>query len=323
MERERRLAHSGWCLNLVQAGRLQPGERVLVVVDEPLVEEGAELVAAVADAGGRPQLELWAGSRPLQHPPSGAVAAARDANLLLFLQQEPLGEEGAARFELRDALTDAGSRAIFLGFVDGELLRGELSQPATDVSGPALALLERLEGSEEIHVSARAGTDLTLRVAGRRWLSDATPLQPGGVANYPGGEVFVAPHSDGADGVLVVDLTVPFTVEGLVDEPVTLRFERGRVTSIAGGEAARRLRELVDGAGQGADVIAELGLGLNPSISPRGHVMLDEKAAGTAHVAIGRNTGVFGGDNEAAIHVDCVFSAPQVEADGRPIELPS
>jgi hypothetical protein len=322
MDREGKLGHPGWCENLVAAGRVQTGERVLVVVDEPLVEEGAQLLAAVADAGARPQLELWSGSRPLEHPPPGALAAARDAHLLLFLQQDALGEEGAARFELRDALTDAGGRAIFLGFVDGELLRGELSKPAVDVSGPALALLEHLEGAEEIRVRGRAGTDLTLRIAGRPWLSDATPLEPGGVANYPGGEVFVAPHADGADGVLVADLTVPFTVEGLVDEPVVLRFERGRVASIEGGEAARRLRKLVDGAGPGADVIAELGIGLNPSVVPRGHVMLDEKAARTAHVAIGRNTGVFGGDNEASIHVDCVFSDPVIDADGRQVQLP-
>ncbi len=82
------------------------------------------------------------------------------------------------------------------------------------------------------------------------------------------------------------------------------------------------LRDLVASAGTGADVIAELGIGLNHAVRPRGHVMLDEKAGGTAHVAIGRNTGPYGGDNDATIHVDCIFSAPEVEADGRPIPLP-
>ena len=82
------------------------------------------------------------------------------------------------------------------------------------------------------------------------------------------------------------------------------------------------LRELVEGAGTGADVIAELGIGLNHAVAPRGHVMLDEKAGGTAHVAIGRNTGTYGGDNEATIHVDCVFSAPELEVDGRPCRYP-
>jgi leucyl aminopeptidase (aminopeptidase T) len=159
-------------------------------------------------------------------------------------------------------------------------------------------------------------------VEGRPWLTDAKRLGPGDFGNYPGGEVFAAPHADGADGVLVADLTVPYTVPGLVDRPVTIRFEQGRVTSIEGGEAARLLRELVARSGKGADVIAELGIGFNPTVTPRGHVMLDEKAAGTAHVAIGRNTGTYGGDNEAAIHVDCIFSAPSIEVDGAPLQLP-
>ena len=162
-----------------------------------------------------------------------------------------------------------------------------------------------------------------MRVDGRPWLSDALPLQPGQMANYPGGEVFAAPHKDGADGVLVVDLTVPYTVEGLVDAPVTLRFEGGRVQSIEGGRAADMLRRIVEDAGEGGDVIAELGIGFNPNVAPRGHVMLDEKAARTAHVAIGRNTGPYGGDNEATIHIDCVFSEPAIEADGKPVELPA
>jgi leucyl aminopeptidase (aminopeptidase T) len=81
------------------------------------------------------------------------------------------------------------------------------------------------------------------------------------------------------------------------------------------------LREIVADAGEGADVIAELGIGLNPAVKPRGHVMLDEKAANTAHVAIGKNTGAYGGDNDAAIHVDCIFSEPELEADGNRVSL--
>ncbi|HEU0335101.1 MAG TPA: aminopeptidase [Gaiellaceae bacterium] len=314
-------ARPGWCLNLVEAGRLEPGERVLVLVDEPLAEQGAALAAAVAEAGGNPTLELWAGERPLRRPPAGAAAAARRADLCLFLSQAPRGDEADARFELGEAVLAAGGRELYLGFVDAALLDGELSEPAPDLSEAARLVLAQLEGCREVRVRGAAGTDLALRVDGRPWLTDAQPLVAGDFANFPGGEVYVAPHRDGADGVLVADLTVPYTVAGLVDEPVAVRFERGRVTSIEGGRAAELLRDLVERAGAGADVVAELGIGLNPAVHPRGHVMLDEKAAGTAHVAIGRNTGSYGGDNEAAIHVDMIFSGPQVEADGRRIEI--
>jgi leucyl aminopeptidase (aminopeptidase T) len=317
------ITHPGWCRNLVDAGQVVPGERVLVVVDEPLVEEGAQLADALRSAGAEPRLELWAAAeRPMRRPPPRALAAAGDSALVLFLSQAPQAAEADARFELGDAVLAAGGREIYMGLVDGELLRAELSDPVPDLSEPARALIAELEDADRVRVRGRAGTDLTLRVGGRPWLTDATPLAPGDFANFPGGEVFVAPYRDGADGVLVADLTVPYTVAGLVDEPVTVRFEGGRAVSIEGGRAAELLRELVDGAGEGADVVAELGIGLNPTVAPRGHVMLDEKAARTAHVAIGRNTGAYGGDNQASIHVDMIFSLPQVEVDGRPVVLP-
>jgi Thermophilic metalloprotease (M29) len=313
----------GWCRNLIDAGRLEPGENVLVMVDEPLVEQGSQLADAVRQAGGRPRLELWAGvNRPLEHAPPGVIAGAKEATLCFFLAEQPLGDEAAARFEVMETMAGHGGREIYLGLITPELLEGVLSEPQPDLTKPARRLLAEVEGAKEIHIRGRAGTDLRLRVDGRPWRSDALPLEPGGGHNFPGGEIFIAPHKDGADGVLVADLTIPYTVEGLVDAPVTLRFERGRVVSIDGGQAGQMLRELVADAGEGADVIAELGIGLHPGLLPRGHTLLDEKAAHTAHVAIGRNTGSYGGDNEATIHVDCIFSEPDVEVDGRPIDLP-
>jgi hypothetical protein len=314
--------HPGWCVNLIGAARIDPNERVIIVVDEPLAEEGSQLVAALADEGARAKLLLWAGERPLAHAPPEILQAAEKADVSLHLQQELRGEEAGARSELLDAVTGHGGRQIFMGFVDGPLLRGELSRPAPNLEDKARSLLAQLDDVKELRIRGRAGTDLRLRVDGRTFMSDATPLERGGYANYPGGEVFTAPLEDSAEGELVADLTVPYTIEGLVDEPVRLTFERGRVTSIAGGHAAAMLRELVANAGEGADVIAELGIGFYPGLAPRGHVMLDEKAAGTAHVAIGNNTGVYGGVNKSSIHVDMIFGEPVIEADGRPVEIP-
>ena len=313
----------GWCRNLIEAGRLRPGEEVLVFVDEPLVEQGMQLAAAVKEAGGRPTFELWAGERPMAAAPEPILAAAERVTLAYFLSQEPHPAEAPARFQVGETMLAHGGREIYMGFITPELLEGELSQPSVDLEEPARRLLDELEGSETVRIRGAAGTDLTLNVKGRPWKTDAVGLDDGDFANYPGGEIFIAPLKDGAEGVLVADLTVPYTVDGLVDEPVTLRFEGGRVVEIAGGRAAQMLREIVADAGAGADVVAELGIGLNPAVKPRGHVMLDEKAADTAHVAIGKNTGAYGGDNDAAIHVDCIFSAPEVEADGRRVDLPT
>ncbi len=311
-----------WATNLIRAGRLRPGERVLVVVDEPLAACGSELSAAVQEAGGQPQLELWAGDRPLSQPPSALAETAKGVDLCLFIAQEPRRDEAGARIILSEIVRAGGGREIYSGLIDSTLLREELSKPPPDLAKPARALLDQLEGRDTIHIRGRAGTDLRLRIGGRQWQTDAQPIEAGDFANYPSGEVHVSPLEDGADGVLVADLTVPYTVEGLVDEPVTIRFVGGRVTSIEGGRAAEMLRELVDEAGDSGRVIAELGIGLNPAVTPRGHILLDEKAGRTAHVAIGNNTGSYGGVNESSIHVDCVFSEPTIEADGEPVELP-
>jgi len=316
------MAENGWTQNLIDALRLEPGERVAIVMDEPLAPEAEEFAAAVREAGGEPEIALWKGERPLEHAPEAVLDAANRADVALHIQQAPRGEEAAARFELLEAMTGHDGRMIFMGLVDGELLRGELSQPTPNLEDKARTLLAALEGAKEIHVRAPGGTDLVLGVEGRPFHTDALPLEPGQMANFPGGEVFCSPLETQANGVLVADLTVPYTVEGLVDEPVRIVFESGRVTSIEGGEAAAMLRKLVDDSGQGADVIAELGIGFYPGLEPRGHVMLDEKAANTAHVAIGKNTGVYGGVNDAKIHVDCVFSQPSFEVDGEPLSIP-
>jgi hypothetical protein len=313
----------GWCTNLIEAGGVEPGEHVLVVVDEPLVEQGSTFAAAVRDAGAEAQLELWAGERPITEPPPTVAAGAARADLYFLLAQEPRGDEAGARIALGDIVRAHDGRGIFLGFVDRDLLEGQLSQPVPDLGATASKLLAELEDSDTIRIRGRAGTDLRLRVAGRSWKTDALPLQPGDFANFPGGEIFVAPREDSGEGVLVVDLTVPYTVDGLVDEPVTLRVEGGSVRSIEGGRAADLLAELVEKAGPSGRVIAELGIGFNPTVSPRGHIMLDEKAARTAHVAIGNNTGPYGGTNESTIHVDCVFSEPELEVDGRVVEIPA
>ncbi|MDX6503433.1 MAG: hypothetical protein QOE29_558 [Gaiellaceae bacterium] len=324
MDRSGLVTTDGWVQNLIDWSGAAPGEAVLVLVDEPNRAEGEELMRALQEHGSEAELALWAGEgRPWQETPPELLAIAGRVTLYIFIAAEPQGAEAAARFGMLHAVTDNGGRGLFLGFVDGELLRADLSEPQPDLGAVADGLLEQLRDAKELHLRGPAGTDLVLRVEGRPWITDAHGSVTGNGGNFPGGEVFAAPHEDGADGVLVADVTVPYTVEGLVDEPVTLRFERGRVTSIEGGRAATMLRELVAEAGAGADVVAEVGIGFNPTIQPRGHVMLDEKAARTAHVAIGRNTGPYGGVNDAKIHVDCIFSLPQIEVDGRPLELPS
>lgn len=313
----------GWCRNILRAAAVRAGEHVRVIVDPPLLLQGEQVAGAARSQGAEVRVLCFPDERPLREPTAELLQSSDWADVSVGLLSQTFSEELTARRAILDRLLARGGRAIAADGIDAETLAGELSEPMPDLERPARELLDAVAGACEIRVRGAAGTDLTLRVDGRPWLDDALPLRAGGVANFPGGEVCVAPLATGADGVLVADLTIPWgPAEGLLPEPVTIRFEHGRARSIEGGAAGERLRRLVEEAGAGADVIAELGIGLNPAVTPRGQVLFDEKVAGTAHVAIGNNTGPYRGDNWAAIHVDCVFSAPELVVDGRSAELP-
>ena len=314
---------TGWCANYLAAAGVKPGERVRIAVDEPFASEAEELARAARALGAEARVACFPSQRPMLEATPELMATAAWADVSIGLLRHSYVEETPARRAMVEVLLAHGGRALSSPDIDHEMLHGELSQPVPDMSMQAHELLGLVEGARELRICGEAGTDLVLRVDGRRWLTDALPLEPGNVANYPGGEICIAPVADGADGVLVVDLTIPhLSRQELLPEPIEIRFERGRALSIEGGDAGAEFRRLVQEAGEGANVIAELGIGLNPTLRPRGNVLFDEKASGTAHVAIGDNTGPYLGDNVATIHVDCVFSGPKLWVDGEPVAIP-
>ena len=144
------MGHPGWCANLIQAAGLRPGEPVIVVVDEPLLEQGSQLAATVADAGGEPRLEVWTGERPLQHAPPALLDAAEHALVSYFLAQEPLGAEAGARFELLQRVTGHRGRQIFMGFVTPELLAASSRSPRPTSTDRARRVLDQIGDAETI-----------------------------------------------------------------------------------------------------------------------------------------------------------------------------
>jgi len=62
-------------------------------------------------------------------------------------------------------------------------------------------------------------------------------------------------------------------------------------------------------------MIAELGIGTNPRARVTGHILEDEKAIGTAHLAFGTSAS-FGGVNVAGVHIDGLLRKPTIDLDG-------
>jgi leucyl aminopeptidase (aminopeptidase T) len=110
----------------------------------------------------------------------------------------------------------------------------------------------------------------------------------------------------------------------LLEDGRTLSFavEDGFVTRISDDDIRETVEDAAETAGDAAYNLAELGIGTNVAVSDLvGSVLLDEKAGGTVHIAIGDDAGI-GGDTEAPIHLDGIIREPSVFADGAPVDLP-
>jgi aminopeptidase len=177
------------------------------------------------------------------------------------------------------------------------------------------ALVKRLGSAREVRIEAD-GTDLFLRVDGRRWINSD------GRRNMPSGEVFTGPLEDSANGT--IRFTIPSMSRGIDVEGVELTFRDGEVVDARAerGEGYLRSSLAMDA---GARFLGELGIGTNTGIDrATGSTLLDEKIAGTVHLALGRSYPETGGTNDSALHWDLICdlrSGGELTVDGEPLQL--
>ncbi|HEY1590985.1 MAG TPA: aminopeptidase [Solirubrobacteraceae bacterium] len=177
-------------------------------------------------------------------------------------------------------------------------------------------LVERLSSAREIRIEAD-GTDLRLSVEGRSWVNSD------GRRNMPSGEVFTGPREDSAEGT--IRFTIPSNRQGVEVSDVELTFSAGRVVDAHAAVGQEHLASALE-TDTGARFLGELGIGTNPGIDrATGSTLLDEKIAGTVHLALGRSYPETGGRNVSALHWDLICdlrSGGLVRADGEEIEIP-
>jgi len=180
-------------------------------------------------------------------------------------------------------------------------------------------MASKLRGKSLVRVRDPNGTDLTFDIEGRHvgvetgTLEDCLLSGRDCEVEIPAGEVYVAPVEDSADGTLVVDEIREHDIRGL-----ELIFEGGRVQGFRAERGRDVFEDILEEAEGDKDRIAELGIGINYGMRPIGLTTFDEKALGTAHVAIGNNVHL-GGANEASIHMDFVLRRPTITADNEVI----
>ena len=148
-------------------------------------------------------------------------------------------------------------------------------------------------GASRVAVRTDEGCVLQLELTGRTWLTDA------GDGDLPCGEIYIAPVEAKTNGDVFFGTLY---LEGEAYTDVTLQITNGEIT----GSSCEAVAAHFAGLPRENRIVCELGLGMNPNVTDLcGYTLLDEKMAGTFHIAVGANT-MFGGENRATDHGDFV-----------------
>jgi len=230
--------------------------------------------------------------------------------------------ERAAAGELRSVVTafptDASAQDADMSLEDYEnfVYRAGLldrDDPVAEwqaLGGRLSGLAGWLGGKREIRVVA-GGTDLTLGVEGRTWVSSE------GRENFPDGEVFTGPVEASVAGT--VRFTYPAGYGGRRISGIELEFERGEVVRSRAERGEEFLSEML-AVDPGARRVGEFSFGLNEAVEEfTGNTLFDEKMGGTVHLALGASYPETGGKNDSALHWDIVCDlrhGGEVYADG-------
>jgi leucyl aminopeptidase (aminopeptidase T) len=291
-------------------------ESCAVVTDDRRLAIGEALYEVAAETTDDAVLLRYPpGDQHGEEPPAPVAAAMADADVVLAPTTKSLSHTRA-----RTAANEAGARVATLPGITEAVFRTGLDADYEAIAAACGDLLARVADAEQLRVTTDRGTDLTVRPGGRTFREDTGIVHEAGeMSNLPAGEVFVSPET--ADGTYVVDGTI--MPHGLVEDPIEVTVADGQVTAVDDDALRSELETAAETVGDAAYNLAELGIGANVAVTDLvGSVLLDEKAGGTVHVAIGDDAGI-GGDTEAPIHLDGVLRDPTVYADGERVELPT
>lgn len=178
-------------------------------------------------------------------------------------------------------------------------------------------LAERIAAGRRVRIVGPE-TDLRFELPGR------PPVICAGEKNIPDGEVFTAPVVESVEGKIGFNTRAIF--RGRAYEGIELEFERGRVkrSGCRSGDAQRLARILE--SDEGSCRVGEWGIGCNALLTgPVGDVLLDEKLAGSHHLALGFAYAEADNGNRSSLHWDMVqvlmpeWGGGRIEIDGEPV----
>lgn len=174
-------------------------------------------------------------------------------------------------------------------------------------------ILTKFQCGKKVHLVGK-NVDLKFNIHGEKASADK------GEENMPGGEVFMAPIRESAEGFIKFEY--PAIESGKEVAGIYLEFKKGKVVKFDASKNKNFLREMIN-TDKNAPYIGEFGIGLNPKVKKfTRNLLFDEKIAGTIHLALGMAYKENGGGNDSAIHWDIVkdMRRAKIILDGRVVQ---
>lgn len=271
------------------------------------------LIGAASDMGIAPTLGLMTPrTTPGKPAPPPLLAQALEADVTILTASTSLAHSSTAL-----GLLAAGRRAITFPVPSGpgrsiEIL-GQQAIYDVDklmkVKRTCMSVAKVLDPGKRVSIKSRSGTDLTVRIDGRKTHSWYGIIDHDGhmYSAWPPGDAHVSSIEDSANGIAVIDGYISGL--GIPSEPLLMRFANGRLSDIEGPDA-NKLQELLDASDENARVFCEVGLGTSQWQSAE-NSNGDKYMSGTFHLAIGANASPcfggteFDGQNSSNVHLDC------------------
>jgi leucyl aminopeptidase (aminopeptidase T) len=283
----------------------------VLVITNPEMRAVADALAGAAEertASTRLQ-EYPTQSRDGQEPPAEIAEAMLEASAIFAPTTYSISHTQA-----RAGATQRGARIATMGGLRIDSFTRAIAVDYDRLASVTASIARVLTTASTARVTAAAGTDLRLDLAGRTAIRDDGRLgEPGEWGNLPAGEAYIAPVETAANGVIVFDGAL--AGHGRLRDPLSVVVEDGYLTSAAGA-AADWLLTTLDAGGPNGRRIAELGVGTNPAARLCGEILEDEKVMGTIHLAFGTSSSI-GGVNDATVHIDGVLTRPTLIVDER------
>ncbi len=300
-----RVAHR--CLS--QLAQIVPEHQVLVVTDSE-TQAIADIFAAAAATLAQEVMivRMETRSKHGEEPPPVVAAAMREADVIIQTVKYALTHTEATR----QALAKNAQVFVLRGITEEMMLSDLMKVDYAALRQVTEALAEQLSNASTLHVTSPAGTDLTLSIAGRKALALAGGTSPGRFGGARSGEAAIAPVEGSAEGVVVIEHAMDNL--GLLDAPIRLEFQNGKLVRIEGGLSATTLQDLLDTSDDKARNLAEFAIGTNPNARLSSNLAESKKIRGSAHIALGDNRSL-GGSVASNIHIDGMILKPTVSAD--------